>query len=954
MKPRRRDARPTPTPAARRGPCAAALLVGAGLLVVAGPSAWAQAGAETPRAAAASGNTVDVSRLVARYSAELAGVADLPDLAGVLAAAPVSLREGPGGVLLAPAEVEAGLVLPRVDVAAAALVDAGPRVLSAGAVQAVARAVADEVRRRTGAGVYVAPEPRQVLIARGVRDQRPADDRSLTLVVYVSRGFGLSRPAVDAPVPTLPPVRLPPVVSPRAGGEAGADPGAALPGIAPPVGEGAAVPGPGGLPPPPPPQEGALPGVDAGPTVEGPPGTNADGAPETPPDGAPAAPVPQPELLSYPPPGEPRVVFWRDGRGFEVAGLSIEYAVDHPQHPSAESLLDRPVTLTRTADGWVRAAPGWPAETMPIRDLFAGGPVVLRASAVDAIASAVFEAFAERSIIGVFVAPDPEQVALPELPLPQELREREAAGEPIPLRLGGEDFREAGDASLRLRIFTARVARVRSIASGERIDEEKRIDAREHARIRLHSPLQPWPPEITDADGAEQGVGAREEDRRDLLRQDVLDDYALRLSRHPGRRVDVAVAAADSDEPGAAELQYLVRENRPWSLFYQLSNTGPETTDPWRHRFGAVHNQLLGQDDIASLEYVTAGFRESHSIIGSYDRPVFTSESLRLRMTGGWSEFRASDVGLALEQFSGESWFWSAELGWFALQRGSWFVEFFGGVRYQNIQVTNEGLDEGVGEDAIFLPRVGLRVDSVGEKASFDGTVFLEWTENDVAAAGREDLERLGRLDPEREWVTLQWATQASVYLEPLLDPEGWGTGTNWKRSTIAHELAFGFRGQYAFNRRLIPNAEQVIGGLYSVRGYPESAVAGDTTFVGSVEYRFHVPRAFEPYSVSGAQPPRVFGEPFRLAPPSVYGRPDWDLVLKGFLDFGRNYNSQNLSIERDEALLSAGLGVEVQVLRNFSFRTDWGYVLDAIGGEGENAVTVGSQRFHIVLTVLF
>ena len=42
-------------------------------------------------------------------------------------------------------------------------------------------------------------------------------------------------------------------------------------------------------------------------------------------------------------------------------------------------------------------------------------------------------------------------------------------------------------------------------------------------------------------------------------------------------------------------------------------------------------------------------------------------------------------------------------------------------------------------------------------------------------------------------------------------------------------EVALSVRGQYSFDDRLIPQNEDVAGGLYSVRGYEESETAGDT-----------------------------------------------------------------------------------------------------------------------------
>ena len=98
-------------------------------------------------------------------------------------------------------------------------------------------------------------------------------------------------------------------------------------------------------------------------------------------------------------------------------------------------------------------------------------------------------------------------------------------------------------------------------------------------------------------------------------------------------------------------------------------------------------------------------------------------------------------------------------------------------------------------------------------------------------------------MNADEHYATLDFNLGYSTYLEPLLRPSAWRDPTTELSSTLAHELALGVHGQYAFDYRLIPQASQIVGGLYSVRGYDQSVAVGDTVVVGSFEYRFHVPR---------------------------------------------------------------------------------------------------------------
>ncbi len=663
-----------------------------------------------------------------------------------------------------------------------------------------------------------------------------------------------------------------------------------------------------------------------------------------------------------------------DGPGFEVTGVELGYVREHPQHPPLGELSDAVVMLTRTPEGYIAPRAYTPVEAVRVSEIGSDGPVTLHASAIAAIAETLVRELGDDGLIGVYTEPSRQAI------------ERDPTG--------FRDLRDGQTGVLPIDIYTSIVTRVGSSATGDRIALDERIDNPKHRRIRERSPLKPYvAPEV----GAEEDAGAvavddaapvdlpedragpersdrlldalkaeisgerrvaeeraeeaakAEAERRDLLREDVLNDYARRLSRHPGRRVDVAIAPGL--ESFEAEVQYIVREDKPWSIFTQLSNTGTESTGEFRQRFGFVHNQFTGADDILTVDYTTSEFSDANAVVASYERPLFGSTRLKGRISGGWNEFNASDVGSANERFEGQSWFWNAELSYTAYQHDELFIDVFAGMRYQWIQVTNFALGgESVGEEAIFLPRVGARAERAGEWSNFFAQASLEWTENHLTNAQPAGLQDLGRLNPEGEWLVANFDMSASVYLEPILFGRGWYDPSTPRTSTLAHELAFRFSGQHGFNQRLIPNAEGVIGGLFTVRGYPESRVAGDTVFNGSIEYRFHLPRALE----IDAEPPTVFGRPFRVAPQQVYGSPDWDLILKAFVDFGRSYISQPLAFEQGDSLVSTGVGIEVQFLRNMSFRADWGIVLDELSGLGDDSVQEGDSRVHLLFTLVY
>jgi len=286
-----------------------------------------------------------------------------------------------------------------------------------------------------------------------------------------------------------------------------------------------------------------------------------------------------------------------DGAAYPVGAITLEYVLEHPQLPPIDELMQVRVNLVRTPEGWIGPRPGLPSESMAIADLNDGQVRTLYASAIRAIGRAVVQHFGDLEIAGVLVEPDSSQI-----------------------QSNGRDRRKKGETGLTLQIFTVRATELHSIASGARIPIEERVDSPAHRRILEHSPVQPY----------HEGEPASE--RHDLVRRDLLDSYALRLNRHPGRRVDVAVARGA--EQGDVEIHYLVHESKPWTVYFQLSNTGTSSTNEWRELFGYVNNQLTGHDDILSFEYVTAGFNASHALIGSYESRLGDSERWRWRVQG--------------------------------------------------------------------------------------------------------------------------------------------------------------------------------------------------------------------------------------------------------------------------------------------------------------------------------
>ena len=467
-----------------------------------------------------------------------------------------------------------------------------------------------------------------------------------------------------------------------------------------------------------------------------------------------------------------------------------------------------------------------------------------------------------------------------------------------------------------------------------------------HQRIADQSPLQ-------GSDGGDEGS---------LIRRKQLDEYLYFLSRHPGRDIEgsvtnqlvsqnvepsiagegapiaVELTEAEDGPPGGAYLTYRIAEEKPWSLWFQYGNTGTKSEGYQRYRAGFVHSQLTGNDDILSLQYVTSNGSDTNAVIGSYEAPLGLDGRLRWGINGSWSQYFADQFGVSgfRNAFTGHSWAGGGDLRLNVYQDGPFFADIIGGARLQHLSASNDVIVERQEQASFLIPYSMIQFDRNGQWSNFRGSIGIE---GNLTSHDNQQLTDLGyvtnRRNPGNQWARFNWSTSLSVYLEPLIDLAAWTDPSTPGSSTLAHELLVNFSGQYAFGSRLLPQFQSVSGGPGTNRGYPVSVAAGDNAINMTGEYRFHLPRAF----ALEAEPGRLFGEPFRVSPQHVYGRPDWDLVLLSFID--ASWLTQNgdradrfigpIQVEFDETLLSAGVGFELAIKRNLQIRLDWGWALKSM-----------------------
>ncbi|MEL7089972.1 MAG: hypothetical protein AAGL98_16265, partial [Planctomycetota bacterium] len=297
--------------------------------------------------------------------------------------------------------------------------------------------------------------------------------------------------------------------------------------------------------------------------------------------------------------------------------------------------------------------------------------------------------------------------------------------------LWGADLRDENDTTLNFNIRTNFVSEMRTVASGDRIpDDEDRVNHPAHQRILANSPL---------------GAG-------DLVNRRAVDDYLYDLNRHPGRNAAVSVSTGLNPAQGDTVLDYLISEAKPWTAFFNLSNTGTEATNDWRERFGLLHTQLTGNDDIFSVEYVTASFSDSNAVFASYERPFENHDRFHWRVFGEFQDFEASDVGFPGADFNGTEYRAGGEIIHNFWQSGPSFLDLVAGARYESVNVDNQfaGIEE---TERFIIPYVGIGFENTTQVNTTTAYFGIEYSLADLADTNEPSIDGLGRLNTDADWV---------------------------------------------------------------------------------------------------------------------------------------------------------------------------------------------------------
>lgn len=393
----------------------------------------------------------------------------------------------------------------------------------------------------------------------------------------------------------------------------------------------------------------------------------------------------------------------------------------------------------------------------------------------------------------------------------------------------------------------------------------------------------------------------------DLFNYDVLRNDIDNLNEHPDRSSRVLLARGE--EPGQTDIDIQVKERLPFHVTLGYDNYNSCYLDRNRYSAELKATNLLGFDDIASVEVQ----------LGEADRYQLYSARYMLPITSRWKAgayyiHLDQELGKEVKRFNieGEGDIISTYVSYKLLDTDNLVLHINPGFEYKDIE--NRVLGIVVGEDDIRIAKIGFDLDSTDK---FNGRTILT-QEFDL---GIEDiLGGLGHKDPKASRVGAGGRFFRTV--------------TNVARvQNLPASTSMMLRGAMQLTPYNMVASEQfTIGGFTTVRGYPTAEYAGDRGYTLSAE--LYVP----PYGV-----PKNLKVPFT-------DTTFFDAIrFLAFFDWGyvENKNPQVGEL-KSETLYSAGPAVRFDIPEKGSISFDYGFQL------GQKASNGTRSRYYIEVKTYF
>lgn len=292
----------------------------------------------------------------------------------------------------------------------------------------------------------------------------------------------------------------------------------------------------------------------------------------------------------------------------------------------------------------------------------------------------------------------------------------------------------------------------------------------------------------------------------------------------------------------------LLDQQKEWQFSIELNNTGDDEA-AYRQIFSLSKMQLLLMEDQLSAEVETDSFDHYKSLSWFYDTgPVASLDALGLgaiEWEGSYAHNRLDDdiTDESVDDISWESSVYLVSLP-SAFQWGL-------GVRWQAVDIGVDQFFKEGSDSQFFLPGIVFRWWIESARGRGEAHLLYEWNIASIAETEPVQLSAdicANFFAPEIENCLRRVASIADadvgVDFERLRGGYEYTLGIGSVGKTTAsfdetsHRLRLRASGQMSFGDALLPQFQQSLGGMYSVRGYGEQLLSGDNALELSAEYR--------------------------------------------------------------------------------------------------------------------
>jgi hemolysin activation/secretion protein len=376
-----------------------------------------------------------------------------------------------------------------------------------------------------------------------------------------------------------------------------------------------------------------------------------------------------------------------------------------------------------------------------------------------------------------------------------------------------------------------------------------------------------------------------------------LVEYISDMTEHPSRISRMVLSAGK--EPGKVRAVVQAKRNQKPNFSISTSNSGSESTGKWLFNFAARTDQLSGRDDQVAVGYTISNTGERHSLSGAYYIPLIHPEMTTLGVGVGYSSYDASTFAVTTVDFEGDNLYLDLSLS----------------------GKPNLYLGDHLADATMITPRVSFSLDSKGtyRRGASRASLFGNMSSIDEA-----DREALGGFEATDRYARLQLSHTETFFLGKWIEDTFNKTPSEYFSNqllSIRAQLDFALSG-----KRHLPHHQFIAGGTGSVRGYPESPVAGDSGQLLSVEYRI----------------------PFYYFK-DAYASADLPWTVGVFIDWARVGVNDPLFFESNQNLLGIGVGVQILLPRGLYASFDLAKPLRElkVGGNVIDGTESSDYRVH-------